>query len=47
MDNVIDINGQRNAQLAIDQLNKEITKFTGDAERREERERESGRPYAV
>ena len=28
--NVIDINGQRNAQLAIDQLNKELEKHTGD-----------------
>lgn len=27
----IDITGKRNAQLAIDQLNEEITKFTGDA----------------
>ena len=28
--NVIDINGQRNAQMAIDQLNKEQEKHTGD-----------------
>lgn len=27
----IDITGKRNSQLAIDQLNEEITKFTGDA----------------
>lgn len=31
MDNVIDINGQRNAQLAIDQLNKEQEKHLKDA----------------
>lgn len=30
MANVIDINGQQNAQLAIDQLNKEQEKHTGD-----------------
>ena len=30
MDKIIDINGQRNAQLAIDQLNKEQEKHTGD-----------------
>lgn len=30
MANVIDINGQRNAQLAIDQLNKEQEEHTGD-----------------
>lgn len=30
MDNVIDINGQRNAQLAIDQLNKEQEKHLND-----------------
>ena len=30
MDNVIDINGQRNAQLAIDQLNKEQEKHLKD-----------------
>jgi len=31
LDNVIDINGQRNAQLAIDQLNKEQEKHLKDA----------------
>ena len=31
MDNVIDINGQRNAQLAIDQLNTEQEKHLKDA----------------
>lgn len=30
MDKIIDINGQRNTQLAIDQLNKEQAKHTGD-----------------
>jgi hypothetical protein len=31
LDNIIDINGQRNAQLAIDQLNKEQEKHLKDA----------------
>ena len=31
MDNIIDINGQRNAQMAIDQLNKEQEKHLKDA----------------